>query len=71
MTAAAKTYIAAPPGELYWRFERCPQAGAKVLLLTTGGVCIIGQWQGEPGEFFDAWCPLPKRPNNNQPQSNQ
>lgn len=54
-------YIAAPPGELYWRRERCPHNGSKVLLLTVGGVAVIGQWYGELGEAFVAWCPLPTR----------
>lgn len=55
------TYLAAPPGDLYWRYEPCPIASAKVLLLTVGGVCTIGQWYGAPGEHFQAWCPLPKK----------
>ena len=53
------THIAAPPGELYWRYEKCPHPGAKVLLLTIGGTCIVGQWQGAYGFAFVAWCPLP------------
>lgn len=35
-----------------------PAGGAKVLLLTQGGICTIGQW-GDP--FFIGWAPLPKR----------
>ena len=31
--------------------------GAKVLILTQGGVCVIGTW----GEDAVAWAPLPKR----------
>lgn len=55
------TYIAAPPGELYWRREKCPHPGAKVLLKTIGGVAIVGQWgRTQLGEHFAAWCPLPK-----------
>lgn len=54
------THVAAPPGDLYWRRERCPHPGAKVLLLTIGGVCIVGQWYGAIGDAFVAWCPLPK-----------
>lgn len=56
----AATYIAAPPGEVYWRYERCPNPGAKVLLLTVHGVCVIGQWNGELNQHYRAWCPLPK-----------
>jgi hypothetical protein len=54
-------YVAAGPGQVYWRFERCPHVGAKVLLLTIGGVCITGPWHGELGEFYQAWSPMPKR----------
>lgn len=55
-------YIAADPGELYWRYEVCPHPGAKVLILTIGDVAIIDQWgRSELGQYFKAWCPLPKR----------
>lgn len=37
------------------------QAGAKVFLLTKGGVATTGNWTGAYGEFFIAWCPMPKR----------
>lgn len=56
----ARTHIAAPPGQLYWRHEVCPHAGAKVLLLTVGGTCVEGRWYGPLGYAFTAWCPLPK-----------
>ena len=36
-----KSYIAAPPGELYWRYEVCPHPGAKVLVLSKYGVCTV------------------------------
>lgn len=55
-----KTYIAAPPGELYWRHEVCPHKGADVLLLTVGGVLVRGRWYGTYGQHFTAWCPMPK-----------
>lgn len=32
-------------------------AGAKCLILTQGGVCVIGTW----GDDALAWAPLPKR----------
>ncbi len=35
-----------------------PPGGAKVLLLTIGGVCTTGYW-GDP--FFIGWAPLPGR----------
>lgn len=53
-------YIAAPPGELYWRHEVCPHRGADVLLLTIGGMLVRGIWYGKMGEAFTAWCPMPK-----------
>jgi hypothetical protein len=34
-----------------------PPGGAKVLLLTLGGVCVIGCWS----EQSVGWAPLPKR----------
>ena len=33
------------------------QLGAKCLILTQGGVCVIGMW----GDDAVAWAPLPKR----------
>lgn len=42
-----------------------PPNGAKVLLLTRGGVCIVGNWpKGHDDNgtgFFLGWAPLPKR----------
>ena len=54
------THIAAPRGELYWRPEVCPSRGAKVLLRTIGGTCVVGQWYGGYGEAFTDWSPMPK-----------
>jgi hypothetical protein len=36
-----------------------PPRGAKCLLLTEGGVAVIGLWSDDGG--FVAWSPLPKR----------
>lgn len=36
-----------------------PPGGAKVLLLTIGGICIVGQWNTSHGAI--GWAPLPKR----------
>lgn len=36
-----------------------PPGGAKVQLLTTGGVCVLGHWK--PNAGFIAWAPLAKR----------
>jgi hypothetical protein len=53
-------YVAAPPGEVYWRHEVCPHKGAEVLLRNVGGVCTKGQWYGALGQYFIAWSPMPK-----------
>lgn len=36
-----------------------PAGGAKVLLLTIGGICVVGQWS-DSGSYL-GWAPLPKR----------
>jgi len=53
-------YLAAPPGEVYWRHEKCPHRGTQVLLKTIGGVLVKGHWYGELNQYFTAWCPMPK-----------
>jgi hypothetical protein len=55
------THVAAPPGEIFWRYEVPENRSAKMLLLTIGGICVLGQWQGRLGEQFMAWSPMPKR----------
>lgn len=52
-------YIAAEPTG--WRYECAPDRGAKVQLLTIGGVTVIGTWYGAYGQYFTAWAPLLKR----------
>lgn len=54
-----QTHIAAPPTA--WRYEVPPNRGAKVQLLTVGGISVTGQWYGEHGQYFMAWAPLLKR----------
>lgn len=56
-----RTHIAAPAGEVYWRYEMPEDRGAKVLLLTIGGICVLGRWYGALGQYFLAWSPMPKR----------
>lgn len=52
-----KDYIA---GESTWRLPAqgadLPPTGAKCLILTQGGVCVVGAW----GQGCVAWAPLPK-----------
>lgn len=46
-----------------WRYPQAgdpyPPTGTKLLLLTRGGICIVGQWIADG--FFVAWSPMPKR----------
>lgn len=51
----------APPGEVFWRYTVPRTTDSKMMLLTIGGVAVIGNWRGTVGEHFIAWCPLPKR----------
>lgn len=53
-----KGYVAG--GAEGYRYETAP-LGQKVLLLTIGGVCTIGQWYGAYGQYFWGWAPLPSR----------
>lgn len=56
-----KEYVAAD--DVSYRYPGAgdprPPGGAKVLLLTVGGVCVTGSWSDD-GRFL-AWAPLPKR----------
>jgi hypothetical protein len=57
------TYIAQDRlnARMQWRYEVAPHRGAKVQLLTIGGMSVVGTWYGELGEAFLAWAPLLKR----------
>ena len=45
--------------EVYWEdVATCPR-GAKVQLLTVGGVAIYGNYRGEA--FYTAWAPVPRK----------
>lgn len=48
--------------EVYWRYpsQSAPPIGRKLLLLTEGGVAVVGEWK--VGGGFTAWSPLPKKP---------
>lgn len=56
-----KGYVTSP--ECVFRYPMAgddrPPGGAKVLLLTIGGVCVTGSWQDSGA--FTGWAPLPKR----------
>jgi hypothetical protein len=54
----AKTYVSGGSEYLYPKAgDPAPPGGAKVLLLTVGGICTIGTWS--PAHV--AWAPLPTR----------
>lgn len=44
--------------------DAAPPGGAKVLLLTRDGICVVGQWRG--GGDFLGWAPLPRRNRNKE-----
>lgn len=46
--------------------DEAPPPGAKVLLLTVGGVCTVGAWDNSG--FFTGWHPLPKRNRSKEEQ---
>lgn len=52
-------HIAAAPTD--WIYDVPANRGAKVQLLTIGGISVTGQWYGELGQYFMAWAPLLKR----------
>lgn len=55
-----KSYVAGGDAFLYpGAGDQPPPGGAKVLILTIGGVCTIGSWNNS-GAFL-GWAPLPKR----------
>lgn len=46
----------------YWqRMDSCPR-GVKIQLLGIGGVASYGTWDGK-NRFWQAWAPLPKKPD--------
>lgn len=53
--------MGATGGESYWRYGISAPLGEKLLLLTVGGVAVIGNWQGMMGDMYLAWSYLPKR----------
>ena len=56
-----RTHITAPNNELHWRYSVPDASGQKMLLLTIGRIATIGSWSGSYGQYFIAWCPLPRR----------
>lgn len=58
---STQPHIAAPAGQVFWRYEVPASTDSKVLLLTAGRVAVTGNWYGPYGRHFIAWAPLPKR----------
>lgn len=68
MTTNADDYISGDMSQQYWRYTVAP-AGKKVQLLTIGNVCVLGQWYGALGQYFNAWSPLLKDVKTNSVQA--
>lgn len=61
MTSSSKGYISANAGEVKWNYFPPVDKGAKVSLLTIGGLQVEGRWDGVWGQYYLAWAPLIKR----------
>lgn len=64
MIQPVKDYVAGGEAFMYpGAGDAKPPGSAKVLLLTVGGVCIVGQWRLVDVEagYIIGWAPLPKR----------
>lgn len=60
MNGIAQGYLAGGQSYLYPAAgDPKPPGGAKVLLLTVGGICTTGYWSDD--NFFLGWAPLPTR----------
>ena len=60
MTQRSRNNVAvAPKSEWVWDWSRCPR-GAKMLLLTDGGIAVLGK-VGEDTAGYQAWAPLPDK----------
>lgn len=57
--------MTAASGEVYWRdpTDEPPPRGVKLLILTSGGVAVMGDWVTDSN--FVAWSPLPRKRKNN------
>ena len=53
--------MSATSGVVYWRDpeQEPPPRGSKLLILTSGGVAVFGEWMDDSN--FVAWSPLPKK----------
>ena len=60
-TTPAVSYVAGKDGEYLYpgAGDARPPLGAKVALLTKGGICTLGPWSDDGSVI--AWAPLPVR----------
>lgn len=54
-------HLTAPAGDIRWTYAVPPNSDSTMFLLTIGRIAMRGRWQGALGEFFIAYCPMPKR----------
>lgn len=67
LPASAKNYVAGRAGFMFPGLgEASPPGGAKVLLLTTGGIAVFGTWSNDGR--YQAWSPLPRKTDYTVPQ---
>ncbi len=63
------THISGGPAFVYpGAGDKRPPGGAKVLLLTTGGVCVTGTWSDNG--LYLGWAPLPVRDREKEKRIN-
>lgn len=55
-----KTHITTAALRFRYDMEACP-GGAKCLLLTWGGVCVIGPITNASRKYYAGWAPMPQR----------
>lgn len=57
----------ATAGTVFWRSpeDDPPPRGTKLLILTSGGVTVVGDWIDSSN--FVAWSPMPKKPSRGAP----
>ena len=55
------TLMPAAAGTVYWRDPAidAPPRGVTLLILTDGGVTVIGDWMADSN--FEMWSPMPKK----------
>lgn len=52
-----KSFATVPRMNQQWHFSAPPE-GHELQLLTICGICVLGEWCGNVGQYFTAWAPL-------------